>query len=147
MLLLHDDDTPLLNIDTEQTLDPTSNDPLTSTVPSPINSQSSQASLPNTVVPYKNNRGITTLHYDDRDYTLKYARKLKRESTWRCVSRSCSGKLFVKTDSSRAEYDPSFYTVLKQHGHLSTCTPPPSTRVARSRVVRSSHSLTTRVAA
>ena len=49
-LLLHDDDTPLLNIDPEQTLDPTPNDPLTSTVPSPINSQSSHASLPNIVV-------------------------------------------------------------------------------------------------
>ena len=34
------DDTHLLNIDPEQTLDPTPNDPLTSTVPSPINSQS-----------------------------------------------------------------------------------------------------------
>ena len=63
------------------------------------------------------------MHYDDREYTLKYARKLKRESTWRCVSRTCSGKLFVKTtsDSSRAEDDPGFYTVLKQNGHLSTC--------------------------
>ena len=64
-VLLHDDDTPLLNIDPEQTLDPTPNDPLTSTVPSPINSQSSHASCPNKVVPYKNNRGSTTLHYDD----------------------------------------------------------------------------------
>ena len=40
-----------------------------------------------------------------------------------------------------------YYTVLKQHSHLSTCIPPPSTRMARSRVVRSSPSLTTRVAA
>ena len=85
-LLLHDDDTPLLIIDHEHTLDPTPNDPLTSTVPSPINSQSSRASLPNIVVPYKNNRRSTAQHYDDRDYTLKYSRKLKRESTWRCVS-------------------------------------------------------------
>ena len=85
-LLLRDDETPLLNIDPEQSLGPTPNDPLTSTVRSPLNSQSSHASLPNIVVPYKNNRGSTTLHYDDRDYTLKYARKLKRESTWRCVS-------------------------------------------------------------
>ena len=145
-LLLHNDYTPLLDIDPEQTLDPTTNDPLTSTVPSPTNSQSSHASLPNIVVPYKNDRRSTTLHYDDRDYTLKYARKLKRESTRWCVSRTCSGILFVKTDSSRAEDDPGFYTVLKQHGHLPTCIPPPSTRVARSRVVRSSHSLTTRVA-
>ena len=37
-LLLHEYDTPLLNIDPEQTLDPTPNDPLTSKVPSPINS-------------------------------------------------------------------------------------------------------------
>ena len=47
-LLLHDDDTPLLNIDSEQTVDPTPNEPLTSTVPSPTvlfptNSQSSHA--------------------------------------------------------------------------------------------------------
>ena len=34
-LLLHDNDTPLLNIDPEQTLDPTPNDLLTSTVPFP----------------------------------------------------------------------------------------------------------------
>ena len=105
-LLLHDDDTPLLNIDPEQTLDPTPNDYPTSEVPSPINSQSSQASLPNIVVPYQNDRGSSTLHYDDRGYTLKYAPKLKWESTWRCVSRTCSRKHFVK-----------------QHGHLSTCTP------------------------
>ena len=76
-LLLKDDDTPFLNIDPEQTLNPTPNDPRTSTVPSPTNSQSSHASLPNIVVPYKNDRGSTTLHYGDRDYTLKYARKLK----------------------------------------------------------------------
>ena len=81
-LLLHDDDTPLLNIDPKQTLDPTPNDNLTSTVPSPTvpfptNSQSSHASFPNIVVPYKNDRGSTTMPYDDRDYTLKYARKLK----------------------------------------------------------------------
>ena len=73
-LLLYDNDTPLLNIDPEQTLDPTPNDPLTSTVssptvPSPTNSQSSHASLPNMVVPYKNNQGRSTLHYDDRDGT------------------------------------------------------------------------------
>ena len=76
---LHEDDTPLLNIDLEHTLDPIPNDPLTSTVPFPINSQNSHASLPNIVhvVHYKNNRGSTTEHYDDRDYTLKYARKLK----------------------------------------------------------------------
>ena len=96
-MLVHDDDTPLLNIDLEQTLDPTPNYPLTSTVPYPINSQNSHASLPNIVVHYKNDRGNTTLHYDDRDCTLKYARKLKREFTWRCVSRTCSGKLLVKT--------------------------------------------------
>ena len=100
-LLLHDDDTPFLNIDPDQTLDPTQNNPLTSTVPSPTvpsptNSQSSHASPPKIVVPYKNDQGSTTLHYEDRDYTLKYARKLKQESTWRCVSRTCSGKLFVK---------------------------------------------------
>ena len=58
MELPYDDDTPLLNIDPEQSLDPTPNDPLTSTVPfptvpSPTNSQSSHASLPNIVVPYK----------------------------------------------------------------------------------------------
>ena len=76
-LLLHDDDTPLLNIDPEQILVPTPNDPLTSTVPSPSNSQSSRAPPPNTVVPYYNNRRSTALHYEDRDYTLKYARKLK----------------------------------------------------------------------
>ena len=69
-LLLHDDDTPLSNIDPEQTLDPTPNDPLTATVtfptvPSPANSQSSHVPLPNIVVPYKNDRGSTTLHYDD----------------------------------------------------------------------------------
>ena len=34
-LLFHDDDTPLLDIDPEQTLDHTRNDPLTSTVLSP----------------------------------------------------------------------------------------------------------------
>ena len=51
-LLLHDDDTPLFNIDPEQTLDPAPNNSLTSTVPSPINSQSSHASLPNIVIPY-----------------------------------------------------------------------------------------------
>ena len=83
-LLLHDNDTPLLIIDPEHTLDLTPNYPLTSTVPSPI--KSSHDFLPNIVVPYKNNRGSTTQHYDDRDYTLKYARKLKWESTWRCVS-------------------------------------------------------------
>ena len=54
-------DTYLLNIDPEKTLDPTPSDPLTSTVPSPTvpsptNSQSSHASLPNIVVPYKNDR-------------------------------------------------------------------------------------------
>ena len=91
------------------------------------------------------------MKYDNREYTLKYARKLKRESTGG-VSRTCSGKLFVKTDSSIAEDDSGFYTVLKQHGYLSkyrvsTCTLPPSTRVARSRIVRSSPSLTKRVAA
>ena len=64
-LLLHDNDTPLLNIDPEQTFDPTPNDPLTSTVPSPINRQSSHASLPNIVVPHKNDRGNTALHYED----------------------------------------------------------------------------------
>ena len=64
-LLLHDYDTPLLNIDPEQSLDPTPNDPLASKVPSPINSQSSHASLPNIVVPYKNDQGNTTLYYDD----------------------------------------------------------------------------------
>ena len=145
-MLLHDDDTPFLNIDPDQTLDPTQNNSLTSTVPSPTvpsptNSQSSHAYPPKIVVPYKNDRGSTTLHYDDRDYTLKYARKLKQES------RTCSGKLFVKTDYSRAEDDPAYYTVLKQHSHLSTCIPPPPTRMARTRVVRSSPSLTTRVAA
>ena len=114
-LLLHDGDTPFLNIDPKQTLDPP-NDPLTSAVLSPSNSQNSRASLPKIVVPYKNERERTTLHYDDRDYTLKYARKLKRESTWRCFSRTCSGKLFVKTDFNIATDDPSFYTVLKQHG-------------------------------
>ena len=62
-------------------------------------------------------------------------------------SRTCSGKLFVKTDYSRAEDDPGYYTVLKQHSHLSTSIPPPSTRMARSRVVRSSPSLTTQAAA
>ena len=75
-VLLYDDDTPLLNIDPKQTLNPTPNDPLTSIVPSPIvpcptNSQSSHASLSNKVVPYKNDRGSTTLHCDDRYYTLK----------------------------------------------------------------------------
>ena len=60
-LLLHDDDTPLLNIDHKQTLDPTPNDPLASTVPSHINNQSSHASLPNIAVPYKNDQGNTTL--------------------------------------------------------------------------------------
>ena len=45
-LLLHDDDTPFLNIDPDQTLDPTQNNPLTCTVPSPTNSQRSHASLP-----------------------------------------------------------------------------------------------------
>ena len=85
-LLLRDDDKPLLNIDPEHTLDPTPNDPLTSTVLSRLNSQNSHAYLPNIVVPYKINRGSTTHHYGDRDYTLKYARKFKRESTWRCVS-------------------------------------------------------------
>ena len=49
-LLLHDDDTPLLDIDAERTLNPTPNDPLTSavpspTIPSPTNSQSSHAAL------------------------------------------------------------------------------------------------------
>ena len=96
-LLLHDDDTPLWNIDPEQILVPTPNDPLTSTLPSPSNSQSSHAPLPNIVVPYKNDRGSTVLHYDDRDYTLKYARKLKGSlhGGRRCVSRTYSGKLFV----------------------------------------------------
>ena len=51
---LHDGDTPLLNIDPEQTLDPTPNNHITSssvpspTVPFPSNSQSSHASLANT---------------------------------------------------------------------------------------------------
>ena len=80
-LLLHDDGTPLMNIDPEQTLDPTPNDPLTSTVPSPTNSQSSHAPLLKIVDPFKNDLRSTTPHYDDRDYNLKYARKLKREST------------------------------------------------------------------
>ena len=94
--------------------------------------------------------GIDFTHrYDDRDYTLKYARKLKRESTWRCVTRTCPGKLVVETtcDSRITEGDPGYYTVLKRHDQLSTCTPPLSTRIARSRVIRSSSSLTTRVAA
>ena len=39
----------------------------------------------------------------------------------------------------------NYYTVVDQHGHLSTCTH--RTRVARSRVIRSSPSLTTGVAA
>ena len=55
-LLLHDDDSPLLNIDPEQTLDPITNNPLTLKVLSLINSQSSHASLPNIVVPYKNDQ-------------------------------------------------------------------------------------------
>ena len=78
-------DTPLLIKDPEHTLDPTPNNHLTSTVISSINSQSSHAFLPNIVVPYKNNRGSTTQHYEDRDYTLKYARKLNQGSTWQCV--------------------------------------------------------------
>ena len=45
---------------------------------------------------------------------LKYARKLKQESIWRCVSRTCSKKLFVKTNSSRAENDPGCYTPRNQ---------------------------------
>ena len=64
-LLLHNVDTPLLNIDPEQTFDPTPNDPLTSTVPSPINIECSRAFLPNIVLPYKNYRVNTTLHYGD----------------------------------------------------------------------------------
>ena len=55
-LLLHDDDTPLFNIGPNQTLDPTPKDPLASIVPSPINSQSSHASLPD-----KNDLGSTIL--------------------------------------------------------------------------------------
>ena len=98
-------------------------------------------------LPYKNDRGSTTLHYDDRDYTLKYARSsngsLHGGVSHELVPENSLSKL--KTDSSRAEDDPGFYTVLKQHGHLSTCTPPPSLRVTRSRVVRRSPSLTTRV--
>ena len=72
-----------MNIDPEQTLDPTLNDPLTSTVPSLTNSQSSHVPLLKIVDPYKNDLRSTTPHYDDRDYNLKvkYARKLKREST------------------------------------------------------------------
>ena len=75
-MLLHNDDTLFLNIDHDQTLDPTQNNPLTPTVPSPTvpsptNSQSSHASPPKIVVPYKNDQGSKTLHYDDRDYTLK----------------------------------------------------------------------------
>ena len=89
-LILHHDDTPSFNIDLEQTLEPTPNDPQTSPVPSPTvpppsNNQSSHTFPPNIVVPYKNDQGITTLHYDDRDNTLKYARKLKW-SLHGCVS-------------------------------------------------------------
>ena len=151
-LLLHDDDTPFLNIDSDQTLDPTQNNPLTSTVPSPTvpsptNSQSSHDSTPKIVVPYKNDRGSTTLHYDDRDYTLKYAHKLKQESTWRSVSRTCSGKLFVKTDYSFIVELKTTQVITLYSNNISTCIPLPSTIVARSRVVRSSPSLTTRVAA
>ena len=75
-----------MNIDPEQTLDPTS------TVPSPTNIQSSNAPLLKIVVPYKNDRGSTTLHYDDRDYKLKYARKLKQEY----VMAVCLTNLFRK---------------------------------------------------
>ena len=71
---------------------------------------------------------------------------------WRCVTRTCSGNIVVQITSysSREEGDPGYYTVLsllKQHDHISTCTPPQSTRVARSSVIRSSPSLTSRVAA
>ena len=55
-LLLHDDDTPLMNTDPEHTLDPTPKDTLTSTVPSPTNIQSSHAPFLKIVVPYKNDR-------------------------------------------------------------------------------------------
>ena len=68
----------------------------------------------------------------------------------------CLTNLFRKTrcrnikttfDSIRAEGDPGYYTALKQQSHLSTCAPPPSTRVTRSRVIRSLPSLSTQVAA
>ena len=88
------------------------------------------------------------MKYDNREYTLKYARKLKPESTGG-ISRTCSGKLFVKTDSSIAKTT-QVSTLCSNNMatyRVSTCTLPPSTRVARSRIVRSSPSLTTRVAA
>ena len=100
---------PLLNIDPEQTLDPTPNEPLTSTVPSPTvlfptNSQSSHASLLNMVVRYKNDRGSTAQHYDDRNYTLKYARKLKRS-----LHGGVSNELVPENSlSSRTENDTGF---------------------------------------
>ena len=88
-------------IDPKQALDTNLNDPITvpsPTVPSPTNSQSSHASLPNIVVPYKNDRGSTTLHYDDRDYTLKYARGVSHELV---PENSLSKPIFVEQKTTQ----------------------------------------------
>ena len=147
--LLHDVDTPFLNIDPEQTLDPIPNDPLTTTVPSPTvpsptNRQSSHASLPKIVVPYKNDRESTTLHYGDRDYTLKYARKRKGSlhggvSHELVPENSVFKPILVEQKTTQVSTLCSNNRAIYR---VSTCTPPPSTRVARSRVIRSSPSLT-----
>ena len=95
---------------------------------------------------YQNIRGKTSLRYDDRDYNMKYSRKLSRQSTWRCVSRSCTGKLIVETPTESAgltKTDPGYYTVIRQQEHLSTCQPRSPSKLARSRVIRSTTSNTT----
>ena len=114
-LLLHDDDTPLMNNDPGQTLDPTPNDPLTSTVPSPTNIQSSHTPLLRIVVPYKN----------DRRSTMTALSTTTIETTPLNMLTSSNGSLhggvsheLVPDNSSKAEDDPGFYTVLKQHGLL-----------------------------
>ena len=105
-LLLHDDDTPLMNIDPEQTLDPTPNDPLTSTAPSPSNIQSSHAPLLKIVVLYKVIR--TTEEVLHCITTIETTPLNMLASSNRSLHGGVSHEL-VPENSSRAVDDPGFY--------------------------------------
>ena len=106
-LLLHDDDTLLLNIDPEHTLDRTPNDRLTSTVPSPITKkQNSHTSLQNIVVPYKNNRALRRSRFETTSLNML-------ASSNEVYVAVCLTNLFRKTDYSRQ-----------------CCTPPPNAAAA-----------------
>ena len=141
-LLLHDDDTPLMNIDPEQTIDPTLNDPLTSTVPSSTNIQSSHTPLLiKIVVPYKNDRGSTT--------TIETTPLNMLASSNGSLHGGVAHELVPENSLSKPilveQKTPQVSTLCSNN--MTTYRPAPSTRVAISRVVRSSLSLTTQVAA